>query len=68
MRDMRRENSEKEEEEILQETYTVSTRITSQMYASINKILESGAYLNITDYLRSVVRDDLQKRGLLTVP
>lgn len=51
-----------------QETYTVSTRITSQMYSSINKILDSGAYLNVTDYLRSVIRDDLKRRDLLTVP
>ena len=49
-------------------SYSVSTRVTMPMYRGIEEIIDSGAYFNVTDYLRNVIRADLKRRGLLQEP
>lgn len=47
------------------ETQTVATRITKPMIQAIQEVLASNAHLNIADYLRDLIRRDLENRGLL---
>ena len=46
------------------DTKTLSGRISPAMYEAVIKVVESGAYVNVTDYLRDIVRKDLEARGL----
>jgi Arc/MetJ-type ribon-helix-helix transcriptional regulator len=43
----------------------VSTRITEPMQKAIEKILLINAHINTSDYLRDLIRKDLEKRRLL---
>jgi hypothetical protein len=47
------------------ETVPVGTRVTEAMQKAIDKVLESNGHLNASDYLRDLIRRDLEKRGLL---
>lgn len=47
-----------------QDTHPISTRVTNQMMNAIDKILETGNYLRVSDYLRDLIRKDLQSRDL----
>lgn len=47
------------------ETFPISTRITKMMDKAIVKVLENNGHLNTADYLRDLVRRDLEKRGLI---
>lgn len=44
------------------DTYAISTRVPNEMVAAIDKILEEGKYLRVSDYLRDLVRKDLESR------
>jgi Arc/MetJ-type ribon-helix-helix transcriptional regulator len=46
------------------ETITVSTRITKPMLTGVQKVLASDAHLNIADYLRDLIRRDLEGKGI----
>lgn len=46
------------------ETVTVATRITKSMYNSIQTVLAVNAHLNIADYMRDLIRRDLENRGV----
>lgn len=50
------------------ETYTISTRVTAPMWDAITRILDAGAYLSTTDYLRDIIRRDLKARGFSLEP
>lgn len=41
---------------------TVATRITKPMHKGILKVLETNAHVNMADYLRDVIRRDLESR------
>ena len=43
----------------------VATRITETMQKAIQKILLADAHINTADYIRDLIRKDLEKRGLL---
>jgi hypothetical protein len=43
----------------------VATRITEGMKKAIQKVLLTDGHLNIADYLRDLVRKDLEHRGML---
>jgi Arc/MetJ-type ribon-helix-helix transcriptional regulator len=47
------------------ETVPVSTRITGSMQKAIEQVLLSDGHLNVADYMRDLIRKDLEKRGLL---
>jgi len=46
------------------ETKTVSTRITKPMHKAVLKILSINAHVNVADYVRDLIRKDLEKRGV----
>ncbi len=45
------------------ETATVSTQVPMQMMEDIDRVLASGFYLRVTDYLIDVIRMDLESRA-----
>ena len=48
------------------ETKVISGRISPKMMKAVIKIVESGQYVDVQDYLRSIIRKDLEERGFLT--
>jgi hypothetical protein len=50
---------------ITKETIPVGTRITEIMQKGIEKVLTTDGHLNTADYIRDLIRKDLEKRGLL---
>ena len=46
------------------ETGVVTTRVPMIMTEMINELLESGIYLTVSDYLRYVIKRDLESRGI----
>ena len=46
------------------ETKVISGRISPSMYEAVIKVVESGSYVDVTDYLRDLIRKDLEARGL----
>ena len=57
-----------EEKKRPRETKVISGRISPQMREAVNKIVESGIYVDVTDYLRDVIRNDLEARGISLEP
>jgi Arc/MetJ-type ribon-helix-helix transcriptional regulator len=51
----------------VKDTTPVSTRVTETTANTIVKVLEKEGYLNVSDYLRDLIRKDLENRGLLRV-
>jgi len=45
-------------------TFTVSTRVTKPMFEGIQTILEINAHINTADYVRDLIRRDLEDRGI----
>ena len=46
-------------------TKVISGRISPQMYQAVLEIVESGSYVDVTDYLRYLIRKDLDARGVI---
>lgn len=46
------------------ETATVSTKVPMQMMEEIDRLLASGFYLRVSDYLIDLIRKDLEERGI----
>ncbi len=46
------------------DTRVLSGRVSPGTYESVLKIIESGLYVDVTDYIRDVVRKDLEARGI----
>ena len=46
------------------DTIGISCRVSPVTYESIIKIIKSGLYVDVTDYIRDVVRKDLEARGI----
>jgi Arc/MetJ-type ribon-helix-helix transcriptional regulator len=49
----------------VKETVSIGTRVTESMQKAIEKVLATDGHLNESDYLRDLIREDLEKRGLL---
>ena len=47
------------------ETFPISTRVTGPMLKAIDEVLNSGKYVRVADYLRDLIRRDLNNRSLL---
>jgi len=47
------------------ETIPVATRITQPMLKGIQTVLASNAHINIADYVRDLIRQDLKDRGII---
>jgi len=46
------------------ETTTVATRITKPMHKALLDFLAINAHINVADYLRDLIRKDLDNRGI----
>jgi len=46
------------------ETYPISARVTLPMLKGIDSVIDSGKYLRVSDYLRDLIRKDLEERGI----
>lgn len=46
------------------ETTPVSTRITKPMRKAISDLLKVNAHVNVADYIRDLIRKDLETRGV----
>lgn len=46
------------------ETTTVATRITRPMETAMLRMLSANAHISISDYLRDLIRKDLERRGV----
>ena len=46
------------------DTRTISGRISPPMYKAVLEVVESGLYVDVTDYLRDLIRRDLEARGI----
>ena len=46
------------------DTKVISGRISPGMYEAVIKVIGSGSYVDVTDYLRDLVRKDLEARGI----
>jgi Arc/MetJ-type ribon-helix-helix transcriptional regulator len=47
------------------ESVTVATRITKAMYDAVQRIVQLNAHVSVSDYVRDVIRRDLERKGLL---
>ena len=47
------------------ETIPIGTRITTTMQNGIFKVLSVDCHINTADYVRDLIRKDLEKRGIL---
>jgi Arc/MetJ-type ribon-helix-helix transcriptional regulator len=48
------------------ETISIGTRITKVMQKSVEQVLQTDGHVNKADYVRDLIRKDLEKRGLLS--
>lgn len=48
------------------ETIPIGTRITEAMQKGVEEILLTDGHVNKADYVRDLIRKDLEKRGLLS--
>jgi Arc/MetJ-type ribon-helix-helix transcriptional regulator len=46
------------------DTRVLSGRMSPGTYEAVIKVVESGNYVDVTDYLRDIVRKDLKARGI----
>jgi Arc/MetJ-type ribon-helix-helix transcriptional regulator len=49
------------------ETEIIQIRLTKRQVEAINELISSGFYINLSEYIRSVVMNDLIERGLFEV-
>jgi|GEM_PF-2079136 len=47
------------------ESTVISTRVTKPMYEALLRLLALNAHITISDYLRDLIRRDLEQKGLL---
>jgi len=52
-------------EELKIKNKTVGTRITRVMYNKILELLPANAHVSISDYLRDLIRRDLEAKGAI---
>lgn len=49
------------------QTIPVATRITKPMHDAILNLLQVNAHVNVADYVRDLIRRDLEKKGVFPV-
>lgn len=47
------------------ESIAVSTRVTETVQKGIDRVLQDSSHLNTSDYVRDLIRKDLENRGFL---
>lgn len=48
------------------ESIPVGTRVTKRVVEQIENLVKKGYYMDISDYLRDIIRKDLRERKLIT--
>ena len=61
---MNEEEQNKRRTRIPSSAPVVSARVTPYMLGAIERIVDSGKYLRVSDYLRDLIRKDLEARGV----
>jgi Arc/MetJ-type ribon-helix-helix transcriptional regulator len=51
--------------ELKHDSINIGTRITEPMQKAIDHILKNDGHVNKADYVRDLIRKDLEKRGVL---
>lgn len=49
---------------LTKDKYQVTTLVTRPIYAELLKIIDSGEYLNMQEYLRDIIRLDFERREI----
>ncbi len=47
------------------ETKVISGRVSPKTYQAVLDVVDSGSYVDVTDYLRDLIRKDLDVRGIV---
>jgi Arc/MetJ-type ribon-helix-helix transcriptional regulator len=58
-----RKADKEKEQKPLQDTVVVSTRIPILLKDALDRVLDTGLYFQPSDYLRDIIRQDLETRG-----
>ena len=45
-------------------TKVISGRVSPKTYQAVLDVVDSGSYVDVTDYLRDLIRKDLDERGI----
>ncbi|MFH2110706.1 MAG: hypothetical protein ABIJ47_05530 [Candidatus Bathyarchaeota archaeon] len=45
-------------------SYSFNVRVTAPIYDALLRILETGAYLNLSEYVNYLIRKDLEEKGI----
>ncbi len=56
--------SKKEGKRKRAETKVISGRVSPKTYQTVLDVVDSGSYVDVTDYLRDMIRKDLDVRGV----
>ena len=48
------------------ESIPIGTRVTKRVVEQIENLVKEGYYMDVSDYLRDVIRKDLKERKLIT--
>ena len=46
-------------------TKVISGRVSPKTYQAVLDVVDSGSYVDVTDYLRDLIRKDLDARGIV---
>jgi len=66
MNDMDGESMEgKKGKRVRWKTVVISGRVSPKTYQAVLDVVDSGSYVDVTDYLRDLVRKDLDARGVV---
>ena len=50
--------------QLTEESYKVSIRVAAPIYDAMLRVLDSGVYFNVQDYIKDVIRRDLEARDI----
>jgi len=65
MNDMDGESMEgKKRKRVRWKTVVISGRVSPKTYQAVLDVIGSGNYVDVTDYLRDLIRKDLDARGI----
>jgi len=46
------------------DTRVISGRVSPEMFDAVERIVETGNYVDVTDYIRDMIRKDLKEREI----
>ena len=48
--------------QLTEKSYKISVRVSATIYGAMLSRVESGAYFNVQDYLKDIIKRDLMRR------